>query len=531
MNFKTTTATTATNSSTPLCLSDVIISSQDAGLGFLCACVGGILGVVFLVPTPLLTKLLHRKTLWKFENSWIQVSFFALVFWPLVALFCQGLVPFSSLEYYFTNSSVNNGTSTLVSSSISAATISFTTTTSSSSSSGINNSTTSGGTNTTLTGPPQVSMFQTEDWVSVIIAHCFWVLLSFSTWALATEWIGFGWSTKIVYGVGVFFVVMAHWIAGTDIDYLWDETTLQIPNNLSVAYHFYVNSSKGIVYCIAVPIMLIGLISLGIAYVFVERNTREQRSEEEMNSGSGREHMTTAVNWTEVAKKEADSNKNVTRTVKMRVVMKFYIAMFVTILASILYFLYEGAFLANVTNHSFSLLTKLQKVKNPRDPSSSIPPFNQFQSKVFINGISFPISYCFVFIACVLLLLYNRTIKKMALCSGGCVCISGQNIRVYRILGLISSFFQGLFWYGSILLLNYSEYLYKGRGSFPILVYSFFAIITSIICGLSFLELKGTLFPERVVIGISYVCILASLIMLSYAAFPSHFINLIGENC
>ncbi|KAG2385542.1 hypothetical protein C9374_003357 [Naegleria lovaniensis] len=504
-----------TNNTSASFICPYMISSQDAGLGFLCACLGGILGILFLVPTPILTKLLHRKTLWKFENSWIQISFFALVFWPIVALFCQGLVPISSLEYYFTTSL--NGTR-------------------------LNSTTTSstmivtGGSGTTTTD--QVAMFQAEDWVSVIIAHCFWVLLSFSTWALATEWIGFGWSTKMVYGVGVFFVMMAHWIAGTDIDYIWsnnDATSYPVILPVPVQYHFYVNSSKGIVYCIAIPVMLIGLISLAIAYVFVERNTREQRTELEMSTGSGREHMTAAVNWTEVAKKEANSNKNVARTIKMRVVIKFYIAMFVTVLASILYFLYEGAFLANVTNHSFSLMTKLQKVKNPNDdPSSSstsTPPLNQFQSKVFINGISFPISYCFVFIACVLLLLYNRTIKKMALCSGGCVCMSGQNIRGYRILGLISSFFQGLIWYGSILLLNYAEYLFKGRGSFPILVYSFFAIVTSMICGLSFLELRGTLLPERVVIIISYICILAALILLSYAAFPSHFINLIGANC
>ncbi|EFC38522.1 predicted protein [Naegleria gruberi] len=462
-----------------------IISAQNAGLGVLCAAFGGIFSILFLVPTPVFTKLIHRKTLWRFENSWLISMFFGLVFWPLVGLFCQGLVPISSLEYYFHQSSTNSTYLSQVSD-----------------------------------GLDSSRLFLVEDWIGVVVAHVVWVVFGFSMWALSSEYIGFGWSGIMVYGVASFFNIMTYWVAGKDVDYE------NGANSSIYAYplQYIFTNSKGIVFCVALPFIVFGVLFLCLGYFFVEKNTREKRMEDETVSRTEGEHMEKTINWTEVVKKETERQKNVSRTLKMRVLFKYYIGLFLGALAGIVFFLFEVAFLAKVTTSSGSLVDKLQRTVDPNNLANT--PFDFFRARVFIIGISFPISYPFVFMGCFVLLLYNRTIKKMALCSGGFVCMGGgMNVRVFRILGLIVSIFQGLFWYGSILLLILAEHLYGGRSNFPIIIHAFFAILTSIICGLCFLELRGTKLAEKILIAISYLLIFIAIGLISYSAFPTHSIE------
>ena len=461
------------------------ISSQNAGIGFMCAFFAGILGILFLIPTPLFAKTLHKKTLWRFENSWIATSFSCLVFWPLVGLFCQAFVPISSLESYFAMTN-----STVTSSSPIGSTAAI------------------------------YQYFDVVDWISVVAAHCVWAVFGWTAWALACDFTSIGFATCLTYVISAFFNVLMYWIAGWDVNSEYYQS-LQVKTTVE----YMVHTTKGIVYFVGIPVACIAIVLLSVGIVFYEKHTRESRLEDEEASRSGdREHFQKTVNWTEVAKNEVEKKKDGRKLLIFRVVGRFYLGVFLSFLSGVIFFLFELSFLGNATNKSTTLVSTLMAVTKTQlinGVTTTTQAFNLFESRVFIIGISFPISFLFVLVVCCILLVANKTIKKMALISGGFICCGGMNIRAWRVLGLVVSVVQGLCFYGSMLLLLYAQYLYRGRNNFPLVVMAFSAVVTAMVASVSMLEFRHTKVVERVLIPLGWIVSLCALVFLSYSAFPS----------
>lgn len=166
---------------------------------------------------------------------------------------------------------------------------------------------------------------------------------------------------------------------------------------------------------------------------------------------------------------------------------------------------------------------------------------NLFQAEMVLYGISLPISSVISLAICLALLLFNKSIKKYALCSGGFVALDKcTNFKGWRLVAAIVSSLMGVAVYCSFLLLAAGEWLLlsdraatlnQRSVNFHFALWCISALSIGSISGVILQVanrqmLRATRLPERIMGPIAIVVIVAGLAVVGAATFPTSTITM-----
>jgi uncharacterized membrane protein YdbT with pleckstrin-like domain len=303
--------------------------------------------------------------------------------------------------------------------------------------------------------------------------------------------VGIGISTSITFGISaIVYTLMT----------IWSYNKL-----------FQIHIAVGVVACVGMGVILVGLVTITIGSHILEKETRIKRFEAydmyKQTKTRQRVRKNKDENLEKAKEKEMEKSKEAAKKASKGVVkLHWYAGFGLSCLAGI-----SSCLLQVGINLSDPIVAKILV---------NVPDMNAFTAKMLIVNLGLIIGAVFVAALCCIMLIARKTFRKYVILSGGFAALGGcLSFKGFRFASMFAAAGMAFVWYASVVLLFCGEAFGPTLTSFHHIMYGIGAIIPAVIVSIPLKEYTNTKVKRPMVIvllSIGFPILILGLVMVAF---------------